>query len=46
MGNRLGVAKGGGEEVGEMAEGGQKVQTSSYKISRSSGCNVQHGDYG
>ena len=28
-----------------MREGGQKVQTCSYKISKSCGCNVQHGDY-
>ena len=25
-------------------EGGQQVQTSSYKISMSPGCDVQHGD--
>lgn len=29
--NVLGMANGGGEEVGEMAEGGQKVQTSVTK---------------
>ena len=28
-----------------MGEGGQKVQTSSYEINKSQGCNVQHGDY-
>ena len=28
-----------------MAEGGQKVQTSTYKINKSWGHNVQHGDY-
>ena len=27
-----------------MSEGGQKVQTYSYKINNSWGCNVQHGD--
>ena len=26
-------------------EGGQKVQTSSYKINKSWGCDVQHVDY-
>ena len=40
------VARGGGRGwgVGEMGEGGQKVQTSSYKINKSWGYNVQHGD--
>ena len=28
-----------------MCEGIQKVETSSYKINRFWGCNVQHGDY-
>ena len=28
--------------VGQMGEGNQKVQTSSYKIIKSWGCNVQH----
>ena len=28
-----------------MREGGQKVQTSNYKISKSWDCNVEHGDY-
>ena len=32
-------------EVGEMGAGGQKVQTSSYKINKSWGCNIQHDDY-
>ena len=27
-----------------MGEGGQKVQISSYKMNKSLGCNVQHGD--
>lgn len=31
-------------EMGKMSEGGQNVQNSSYKINRSGGCNVQHGD--
>ena len=34
-----------GRVGGEMGEGGQKVQTSSYKINKSWECNVQHGDY-
>ena len=29
---------------GELEEGGQNVQTSRYKISKSQGHNVQHGD--
>ena len=36
------VARGGGWGVGEMDEGDQNVQISSYK---SWVCNVQHGDY-
>ena len=28
-----------------MGERGQKVQTSSYKMNKLWGCNVQHGDY-
>ena len=28
-----------------VGEGDQKVQTSSYKINKSWGCNVQYGDY-
>lgn len=33
--------------MGEMGEGGQKVKdiSFSYKISKSQGHNVQHGDY-
>ena len=31
--------------VGEMGQGGQKVQTSSYKINQSWECNVHHDDY-
>ena len=34
----------GGSEGGKMGEGGQKVQTSSYKINKSWGYKVQHGD--
>ena len=44
--NRLVVARGGGRRVGKMGEGGQKVQTSSYKINKSQRCNIQYGDYG
>ena len=34
-----------GWRVDEMDEGDQEVQTSSCKINKSWGCNVQHGDY-
>ena len=30
---------------GKMDEGGQKAQTSNYKINKYEGCNVQHGKY-
>ena len=30
---------------GEMGEGDQEVQTSSHKINKSWGCNIQHGGY-
>ena len=44
--NRMVVARGEGcLGVGKTGEGGQVVQTSSYKINKSWGCNVQHGDY-
>ena len=43
--NRLLVARGGESVVGEMDEKSQKVQSSSYKINKSWGCNVQHADY-
>lgn len=33
------------KQIGGMGEMGQKVQNSSCKINKSSGCNVQHGDY-
>ena len=32
--------------MGKMGDGDEKVQTSSYKISKSRGWNVQQGDYG
>ena len=31
--------------VSKMGEGSQKVQIASYKVNKSQGCNVQHGDY-
>ena len=34
-----------GAGVGEMGEGCPKVQTSSYKIIKAEGCDVQHVDY-
>ena len=34
-----------GLEVGETGEGSQKAQTSSYKISKSWGSNIQCGEY-
>ena len=43
--NRSVVVRGRGWRVEELGEGGQKVQTSSYKIIKSQGCNVQHADY-
>ena len=30
----------------QLSKGCQKMQTSSFKVSKSWGCNVQHGDYG
>ena len=40
------VARGAtGEEESKMGEEGKMEQTSSYKINKSWGCNVQHGDY-
>ena len=41
--SRLVIARGRGG-VGEMGEGGQSVQTSSYKMSKFWGCNSHHGD--
>ena len=46
--NRLVVDRGGGwgaEWGGQTGEWGQKVQTFSYKINKSYGSDVQHGDY-
>ena len=46
--NGLVVARDGEGEpvgVGRNGEGGQRVQTSSYKINKSRGCNVGHCDY-
>ena len=40
-----GCQRPGNWEQGEMGKGGQKVQTSSYKINKISGHNVQHGNY-
>ena len=42
---RLVVARIQGYVLVEMGEGNQKVQTSSYKINKSLGCYVHHGDY-
>ena len=33
-----------GQEEYKMGEGGKKVQTPSYQVSKSWGCNVQHSD--
>lgn len=30
--------------LGKMGEGGQKIQTSNFKVSKSWGCNIRHGD--
>lgn len=43
--NRLVVAWGGECRMGKMGKGAPKVQTSSYKMQRACGCNVQHGDH-
>ena len=43
--NELVVAKGRGWRVGEMGEGGQRIQTSSYKMSKFGGCDIYNGDY-
>lgn len=43
--NTLVVDRAGGGEVGEMGKDCQKVPTSSYKISKFWGCNVQHKDH-
>ena len=44
MENKLVATTGRGCWVGELGEGGQKVQTSSYKMSKLWGYNVRHGD--
>ena len=41
--NRFMVTRGGEWVVGKMGEGGQKIETCSYKINKSWDCNVQHG---
>ena len=43
--NELVVAKGRGWRVGEMGECGQRIQTSSYKMSKFGGCDAYNGDY-
>ena len=43
--SRLVIIRGGELGMVKMGGGGQKVQTSSYKINKSWGYNVQHGDY-
>ena len=40
--SRLVVARGG--RIWKMGEGGQRVQNSSYTMSKSWGSNIQHGD--
>ena len=42
---RLIVARGQCWGVGKMSEEDQKLQTSTYKISESWGCSIQHGSY-
>ena len=44
--NKQMVARAGGKGwIGEIGEGDQKVQTSSYKINQSYGCNEQLREY-
>ena len=44
--NRMVFARGEGVwGVGETGKGDQNIQASSYKTSKSWGCNVQHSDY-
>lgn len=40
--NRFVVTRGRGYQEGELAEGKQKIKTSSYKTNKYQGCNVQH----
>lgn len=42
--NRWVVSALGDLGVSEMGEGDQNLQTSSYKMNKACGCNVQHGD--
>ena len=45
-GNKLVVTRGERNwGVGKTGKGDQEVQTFSYKINKSQGCNVQHGEY-
>lgn len=43
--NRLSAPFSGGLGVGEINEGGQRVQTLSYKMHKFRRCTVQHGGY-
>lgn len=43
--NRLAVARGRGCWMDETVQGGRKVQTYSYKISKTWECSIQHDDY-
>ena len=43
--NKLGVAAGGEWEVGKVGEQTQGVQTSSCKMDKTQGSNVQHSNY-
>ena len=40
------VARGEVSGGGKIGEGDEEVQTSSYKISKSEGCNIQHKEHG
>lgn len=42
---RMVVARDKGWRVGKMGAGNQKVQSSSYKVSKSRECHAPHGDY-
>ena len=41
---RLTVDSGEGDEQGEMGKGDEELQTSSYEMDKSWGCNVQYGE--
>lgn len=45
MSSLIQVTRGRGWGMSDINKGGQKVQTYSYKINKSSGSNVQHGGY-